>query len=357
MAVVVVALAETAAAQPQRGRQSPFSMGMRLLENIRDGMTSTLQNIFGGGSSRGNEVPPPRSVPPQAPNLDAAPPIVQKPESHPHHQEFHAPPPPQHHSPPSTSHVSSGAVLHFPPDPPASSFSSSPKGPTSSFFKVVHEQQDDKGFPDSHSFSDESFHPNTFLTGPPPFQGTVEEDHLVSIVHDPPRPLPLQHNHLPQDSFPPHKSATSFASFGNTASFKLGSLKRTEHDGHDGHAPLPRSILHDPPPPAADSPHHSLREDTMESSDHPTVILLSNSRLSTSEPATQASPPDTPAASLSFEDQRRQHHVAKKASASIKVQDAKGDFNPGSKIILGTHNTQDSASVSASPPAGTVFHL
>lgn len=144
----------------------------------------------------------------------------------------------------------------------------------------------------------------------------MEEDHLVSVVHDAPHPLPLQNNDLQQDAFPPHKTATSFASFGNTASFKLGSLKRDEPDGH--HPPRPRSILHNPPP-QGEAPHHSLRQDTQRSSDHPTVILLSNSRLSTSEPATQRSPPDTPAASLSFEEQQKQHHVAKKASASIRV--------------------------------------
>ncbi|XP_063841485.1 uncharacterized protein LOC135089603 [Scylla paramamosain] len=339
--LVVAVVVAAAAAQPQRGRQTPFSMGMRLLENLRHGMTSTLQNIFGGGAPRGKEVPPAHQ---QAPNLDPGPPIVEKPQLRPHHQihsppphhqEFHAVPPshsPSHHPPhppPATSHFSLPAAPHSPPEPPKSSFSSpASQGGQTSFFKVVHEHGSAAPTPNTHGFSGESFHPDSFLSGRPPFQGTVEEDHLVSVVHDVPQPLPLQNNDLQQDSFPPHKTATSFASFGNTASFKLGNLNR-EPDGH--HPPRPRSILHNPPLPQGEAPHHSLRQDIQRSGDHPTVILLSNSRLSTSQPATQGSPPDTPAVSLSFEEQQQQqHHVAKKASASIQVQDP-GDFSTGTR--------------------------
>lgn len=343
--VVAVVVAATAA-HPQRGRQTPFSMGMRLLENLRNGMTSTLQNIFGGGPPRGKEVSPAHQ---QAPNLDPGPPIVEKPKPHSHHQshsppshhheEIHLPPSHSHsHSPspshPSfrppkaTSHFSPPAASHSPPAHLKSSFSSpaSPGGQTS-FFKVVHDHSSAAPSSGSHGFSGESFHPDSFLSGRPPFQGTVEEDHLVSVVHDVPQPLPLQNNDLQQDSFPPHKTATSFASFGNTASFKLGSLTREEPDGH--HPPRPRSILHNPPP-QAEAAHHSLQQDIQRSADHPTVILRSNSRLSTSEPDTQGFPPDTPAAPLSFEAQQQQHHVAKKASASIHVQEA-DDFSSGSR--------------------------
>ncbi|KAK8386497.1 hypothetical protein O3P69_010844 [Scylla paramamosain] len=322
--LVVAVVVAAAAAQPQRGRQTPFSMGMRLLENLRHGMTSTLQNIFGGGAPRGKEVPPAHQ---QAPNLDPGPPIVEKPQLRP------PPSDPLPATPPSGVPRRASLPLSLPSPSPSPSVhvtllppSGSPLSPRTS--KVVHEHGSAAPTPNTHGFSGESFHPDSFLSGRPPFQGTVEEDHLVSVVHDVPQPLPLQNNDLQQDSFPPHKTATSFASFGNTASFKLGNLNR-EPDGH--HPPRPRSILHNPPLPQGEAPHHSLRQDIQRSGDHPTVILLSNSRLSTSQPATQGSPPDTPAVSLSFEEQQQQqHHVAKKASASIQVQDT-GDFSTGTR--------------------------
>lgn len=316
--VVAAAVAGPAAAGPQRARQSPFTMGMRFLENIRHGMTSTIQNLFG----QGREVARPR--PPNAPNLEAAPPLVNKPESQPQfqpqpqpqfqpiHVESHAPPPSHQPSPPASSHGPS-PVQHF---PPGTTFSSN--GPPSSFFKVVHERDEPEAFPDTHGFSGASLHPNTFLSGPPPFQGTVEEDQLVSVVHDSPRPLPLDHNDLSQEPFPPHKGATSFASFGNTANFNLGGpLTRIEPDGH---APLhPRSILKTPLP-LSEEPHAppSLRE--AEPGDHLEVLPHSHSLPATHTPATQAAPPPV-------EGQRRQHHVSKKASATLNVQGGVGHFD------------------------------
>ncbi|XP_050725601.1 uncharacterized protein LOC127003242 [Eriocheir sinensis] len=337
--VVAAAVAGPVAASPQRARQSPFTMGMRFLENIRQGMTSTIRDLF--GSSQGREVARP---PPRAPNLDAAPPVVHKPEpqKQPIHVQSHAARPSHLPSPP--SHISSAPAPHF---PAGSTFSSN--GPPSSFFKVVHEREESTPFPDTHGFSDESFHPNAFLPGPPPFQGNVEEDQLVSVVHDHPRPLPLDHNDLSQEPFPPHKTATSFASFGNTASFNLGgSLKRNKPDGH---APLhPRSILKTPLP-QSDGPHPppSLRVDAeAEPSDHLTVVSHSHSRHATHAPATQAAAPP-------LQRQRRQHHVAKKASATLSVQGGVGHFD--SKKVHGSRAARDAAAVSASPSSEVVLLL
>lgn len=338
--VVTAAVVGPVAASPQRARQSPFSMGMRFLENIRQGMTSTIRGLF--GSSQGREVARP-SQPPRAPNLDAAPPIVHKPEPHiqPIHVQSHSSHPP---SPPAPSHSSPDPAPHF---PAGSTFSSN--GPPSSFFKVVHEREESTPFPDIHGFSDESFHPNTFLPGPPPFQGNVEEDQLVSVVHDHPRPLPLDHNDLSQEPFPPHKTATSFASFGNTATFNLGgSLKR---DKPDGHAPLhPRSILKTPLP-QSDGPHlpPSLRVDVeAQPSDHLTVVSRSHSLPATHAPATQAAAPP-------LQHRRRQHHVEKKASATLSVQGDVEHFD--SKKIHRSRAARDAGAVSASSSNDVVLLL
>ncbi|KAK3856453.1 hypothetical protein Pcinc_037233 [Petrolisthes cinctipes] len=302
--IVVVAAAVVASGQPQRARQSPLSMGLKMLGDLRDNMTKTLQGIFGGGSSpqQPKNVPRPQQAPlPQQQQL-------QRPQ-------FSAPPSPQFSSPP-RPRPSVGSVL--PPVLSAPSSSHDATAPPSSFFTVVH--QEDVPTPDPHSRD-----PPTFLPPPSPFQGTVDEDHL-------PRPssLPLvDNNHLPpfQDSFPPHTpSSTGFTSFGghtpgdsessnipfdNGATFSLGAFR---------HEPAPHSLLHPeqaqrksaslehtPSRDNLDDPHHqhhhvpqlehqpaiTLLQASTESVAHPTVTILSHSLSPTHVPL-QAPQQDIP---------------------------------------------------------------
>ncbi|KAG7157222.1 Pro-resilin-like 6 [Homarus americanus] len=206
MLCVVVFASVAVWSQPQRARQSPISMGMRLLGNLRHGMTRTIQDIFGVGGGRGKETPserPPFRQQQQYQELNLLLPAIEKPN------------------------IATTA-------------------PPSSFFTVIHEPEVSTAFPDIRGFTDESFKPNIFLTGATPFQGTVDEDQLPLISSHSEgnaHPLPLAQNHLPsppQDSFPPHGlSSTGFSTFGspkpedvpsessipfgNTATFSLGS--------------------------------------------------------------------------------------------------------------------------------------
>ncbi|XP_037791800.1 proteoglycan 4-like [Penaeus monodon] len=222
--ILLVALVATSAtwAHPQRQRQSPLSMGMRFLGNLRDGVTKTFQGIFGGGNTRQTK---------------------EQLQGRPFQQQLVPRPP----SGPVQPHGAHEAVLHS---------SSHTTAPPSSFFTVLHEAPEaSTAFPDIKGFTDESFKPSTFFNGHTPFQGTVEEEELPLVVNEvavsrpetnifarPPSFLvthdPQADKHIP----PSHNSQTStFSSFGkapldtpipfgNSATFSLGKLRDSSSD-------------------------------------------------------------------------------------------------------------------------------
>ncbi|XP_045581644.2 mucin-2 isoform X2 [Procambarus clarkii] len=239
---VVLVASVTTWAQPQRPRQTPLAMGMRFLGNLRNGMTRTIQGIFGSGPRRGKETPSERPAISQKPQqLNFLPPVS---DNHfPTATKDHFPPAPENSfSPLTESRFPPATENHLPPavEKPSLTGTEIP----SSFFTVFHESVVSTAFPDTQGFTDESFKPNNFLTGTTPFQGTIDEDQLPFIpTHSDkhPQALPLVQNQLaspPQDSSPHSFSSTGFTDFGspkpgdtltdtsipfgNTATFNLG---------------------------------------------------------------------------------------------------------------------------------------
>ncbi|XP_071537743.1 uncharacterized protein [Panulirus ornatus] len=308
-------------AEPQRTRQTPFSMGMRFLGNIRDGMTKTFQDIFGGGPRRNKEAT--SALPVKQPQLSSG----VKPSS-PTGTPFR--------SIPST-------VAPLKAAPPRAAPPTAP--PQSSFFTVVHESDVTTAFPDIQGFTDESFKPSSFLRDTTPFQGTVDEDQLPffsphSGGHS--NPQPFVHNHIasPHQNFPSRSlSSTDFTTFGtvspadvirdnsipfgNTATFNMGNIfKRTssQSDPQSGrHSPEGGEILELAPQPveiqrlaslpatqspiyhadvytdpqsfsgSQESPDHTPvshipPQDTTVSNLHPTILLKSHSSIPTHIP-------------------------------------------------------------------------
>ncbi|XP_027207354.2 uncharacterized protein [Penaeus vannamei] len=221
--ILLLALVASATwAHPQRQRQTPLSMGMRFLGNIRDGVTKTFQGIFGGGNTRQTK---------------------EQIQGRPFQQQLA----PRPHPGPMQPHGVHEVVHHS---------SSHTTGPPSSFFTVVHEAPEaSTAFPDIQGFTDESFKPSTFFNGHTPFQGKVEEEELPLVVNEvvvsrpetnvfarPPSFLvthdPQADKHVP----PSHNSQTStFSSFGkspldtpipfgNSATFSLGKLRDSSSD-------------------------------------------------------------------------------------------------------------------------------
>ncbi|KAK7079534.1 hypothetical protein SK128_014958, partial [Halocaridina rubra] len=173
--LVLLVIAGTCAT-PQNHRQSslssPLAMGMRILGNIRNGMTRTFQGIFGGNQQgkETNQIRAPNTKPKLPPPEPA--PIAQV-----HDIGFG----------PSVSNVDSPLTNTDPP---------------TSFFKVVHELDSTTSFPDTRGFTDESFKPSDFFTGKNPFQGTVEEETLPfhQEVAVPKQNPAIQENKLPSFS-------------------------------------------------------------------------------------------------------------------------------------------------------------
>ncbi|KAK8749987.1 hypothetical protein OTU49_015169 [Cherax quadricarinatus] len=238
---VVLAVSVSTWAQPQRPRQTPLAMGMRLLDNLRSGMTRTFQGIFGGGPRREKETPSERPRKPQQVNVlppaqENLPPAQQN--FLPPAQQNFLPPAQQNFLPPAQQNFLPPAQQNFLP-PPIEKPNAAATATPSSFFKVFQDTEVSTAFPDIQGFTDESLKPNAFLSGTTPFQGTVDEDQLPFI------PKPLVQNQLSlQDSFSTHSQFKNdfrdFGSpkpgdtitetslpFGNTVSFSLGSAFET----------------------------------------------------------------------------------------------------------------------------------